>query len=174
MININNFTSNTSIVEQDGIDVVIGDGYFDKIMDTINKHVKVQVDNGRIKGEQYPVIYAQLLAEALRVTQQIVLQQPISDASVKSEEAKTELYKRQAKGFDDDAKTKILKELGTIYGLAFSVAKDDPNLEIPKCIRGNTLDNLASDLLDLSKLGSMPNGSIGFSNEPFSNVTPRT
>lgn len=178
-INIEDFTRNVSIVTNDtpnrpNVYTVTGEGVFDKIMDTVSKHLEIQFTNGRIKGEQYPILYADLMKHVLQVSQQIILQKPIADANKASEDAKAELYKRQTKGFDDQAKLKTLEQLMSGYGLAFSVAKDDPNLVVPKSITANNIDNLVTDLLDLSKLGSMENGSIGFATEPFKDVTQRT
>lgn len=178
-IDIDEFTRNVQIVkntEPNDSDayVVVGDGIFDKLMITISKHLEVQLTNGRIKAEQYPALYAELMKHALQTMQQIFLQWPIANANKESEEAKTELYKRQAKGFDDNAKIKVLEQLCSTWGLAFSVAKDNRDLVVPKSITSNNIDNLVTDLLDLSELGSMKDGSIGFSNNPYGQVTTRT
>lgn len=178
-INIDEFTRNVRIENQDtpnneDVYVVIGDGVFDKIMETISKHLEVQFTNNRIKAEQYPMLYAELMKHALQVCQQIFLQWPIADANKEAEAAKAELYKRQTKGFDDNAKIKVLEQMLSAWGLAFSVAKDNKDLRLPLSFSNNSIDNLITDLLDLSKLGSMPDGSIGFTDEPYDSVTPRT
>lgn len=172
-INIDDLTSNVTTKIVDDLQIVIGDGVFDRLMETVGKHLEAQFNNGRIKGEQYSALYAQLMQVVLQVAYQYALQKPVSDSTKESEEAKKELYKRQTRGYDDDAKIKVLRELITGYSMAFSVAKDDPNLVIPESIRSENIDCVTTALLEYSKLGSMENGSIGFTDKPYDLVTKR-
>ena len=177
-VDVENFTKDATIIPTPNAEdtyQVTGEGVFDKIMSTVTLHLQAQFDSGRIKGEQFASMYTQLTAKALETSMQLLLQLPLKDkqeellqAQIESEKAKSDLYERQAKGFDDDAKQKVTKILLDSWSVAFSVAKDDTNLVVPESINKKTIDSLVKDILVDSKLGQDGTGPIDLSSNPFS------
>lgn len=75
VVNINNLTSNTAISNS----VVTGDGIFDKIMETLTKHIQAQFDANRIRSEDYADVYLGALQYALTTATQILLSKDITE-----------------------------------------------------------------------------------------------
>ena len=75
VVNINNLTSNTTISNN----TVTGDGIFDKIMETLTKHIQAQFDANRIRSEDYADVYLGALQYALTTATQILLSKDITE-----------------------------------------------------------------------------------------------
>lgn len=80
-INISDITNNVSTNENTNGDIdVIGDGYFDDLMETVNTQLKAQYDNGRITGPVYANVYAAMMQTVLGQSMQFALQKGIQEA----------------------------------------------------------------------------------------------
>ena len=129
---------------------VTGKGILDVLMTTATKHLKAQLDAGRIRGEDYATAYVQVYTTTLQAALQAWLQKAIADkqedlidAQIATEKAKTALHRRQIEGFDEDYIQKILKICVDAWGVGFSVAKD--NFEatgIPAVMQKVSIDDL--------------------------------
>jgi len=137
------FTNNVTI---DANNNVSGDGVFDKMMETVNTHIDAQYKLGRIKGSDYSTVYLGSIQAAMAESMKFVLQRQIAEEQTDSEAAKSALIARQTKGFDDDAKTKLLKQQLDSWSVAYSVAKDANS--IPDSIKVNTIDSTLKSALD--------------------------
>ncbi len=168
---VEEITKNSLLVETNGIYSVTGEGSFDILMNAVDNHLQAQLQNNRIRAEDYSDLYVKIMSQVLQysvsATLEYLLKKPITDAQKDTQIEQAALYKRQAKGFDDNAKATVLKELLGGYGIAFSVAKDDENLVVPKAITANLIDNLVKNILIDSNLGDEIDGSIGLSDNPF-------
>ena len=74
-VNINNLTSNTAVSNN----TVTGNGIFDKIMETLTKHIQAQFDANRIRSEDYADVYLGALQYALTTATQILLSKDITE-----------------------------------------------------------------------------------------------
>ena len=92
-------------------------------------------------------------------------QKLLVDAQKATEAEKALLVTRQAKGFDDDAKQKLLKQALDSWSVAYSVAKDDNG--IPDSITVDSIDNIMKTAMD--SLGIPSN--LGVNTNPL-NYTP--
>ena len=138
-ITIEDLTSNVVTTVTGKKHVVTGDGVFDDMMETANKHAEAQFDMGRIKGVDYSVFYLGLIQTVLAQSTQFVLQKG-------AQEAQIALIDRQTKGFDDDAKQKLLKQSLDSWAVAYSVAKDAN--AIPDTIKVNAIDSVMKNAMD--------------------------
>ena len=102
-VGIDDITKNTSITDGK----VIGEGIFDKLMETATLHLKAQFDEGRIRGEDFAQAYMAVYTANLSTALQILLQQHI--------------VKLQA---DNLAKDVELKEQSLLLGLKELDLKD--------------------------------------------------
>lgn len=140
------FTDFTQNVTADTNNVVTGNGVFDDMMETINKHIDAQYKLGRIKGPDYSTVYLGAMQSAVAESMRFVLQQQIAEKQTDSEAAKVVLITRQTQGFDDDAKNKLLKQLLDSWSVAYSVAKDAQS--IPDSIKVDSIDSTLKSALD--------------------------
>jgi len=154
------FTDFTQNVTTDANNVVTGEGVFDDMMEAVNKHIDAQYQLGRITGADYSQVYLGALQSAMSESMKFVLQHKIAEeqtdnevaktanevARTNSEVAKTKLIERQTKGFDDDAKNKLLKQQLDSWSVAYSVAKDAQS--IPDAIKVNPIDSTLKSALD--------------------------
>jgi len=140
------FTNFTQNVTADTNNVVTGNGVFDDMMETINKHIDAQYKLGRIKGPDYSTVYLGAMQSAVAESMRFVLQQQIAEKQTDSEAAKVVLITRQTQGFDDDAKNKLLKQLLDSWSVAYSVAKDAQS--IPDSIKVDSIDSTLKSALD--------------------------
>jgi len=88
-INIADITSNVSV---DANNIVTGDGYFDDLMETINKHLQAQYDKGYIQGEPYTRAYVALAQSALAQAMQFSLSKRTTE--LRADIAEQELLKK--------------------------------------------------------------------------------
>lgn len=86
--------------------------------------------------------------QILAITQAVtfVLQKPIAEKQTDSEQAKKALIERQTKGFDDDAKQKLMKQMLDSWSVAYSVAKVANS--IPDSIKVNPIDSVTKSAMD--------------------------
>lgn len=147
-----NYTVNTvdividPSVVTDGTGSVAGDGVFDIFMQAIVAHLKVEYDARRITSDTYPQVYLGSLQTALTQAVTFALQRPMVEKQAASEDARKALVERQTKGFDDDAKQKLLKQMLDSWSVAYSVAKDANS--IPDTIKVNPIDSVAKNAMD--------------------------
>jgi len=140
------FTDFTQNVTTDANNVVTGDGVFDDMMESVNKHIDAQYQLGRITGADYSQVYLGALQSAMSESMKFVLQHKIAEEQTDSEAAKSKLIERQTKGFDDDAKNKLLKQQLDSWSVAYSVAKDAQS--IPDSIKVNPIDSTMKSAMD--------------------------
>lgn len=136
----------------EGSATITGSGAFDVFMQAIVAHLTVEYDKRRITSDAYPQIYLGAMQTALAQAVTFALQKPLVEKQATSEEAKTGLIIRQTKGFDDDAKQKLLKQALDSWSVAYSVAQDANS--IPDAIKVNPIDSImknAMDALDIVK-----------------------
>lgn len=124
-----------------------GTGIFDIIMTAVNGNVKCEYESGRIVGTQYADVYLGALQSTVQAAVALLTQKPLSEAQVNTSVEQRELLKkqqllveRQTKGFDDDAKQKLLKQTLESWGIAYSVAQDAQS--IPDTIKVNVIDSI--------------------------------
>ena len=145
-IDINEFTNGTVVV--DGIQHTwTGTGIFDVIMRAVNGNVSAEYDNGRIVGPAYSQVYLGALQTAIGTAAQLLLGVPDTESKVDTNKAQKVLLEkqqllveRQARGFDDDAKQKLLKQALDSWSVAYSVAQDANS--IPDSIKVNVIDSI--------------------------------
>lgn len=135
-IDISDVTSGVSV---DSNHTVIGNGVFDDLMETVNTHIKAQFDSDRIQSTDIANMYIGIMPAVLAESMKFVLQKEQS-------EAQTALVQRQTKGFDDDAKQKLLKQTLDSWSVAYSVAKDANS--IPDTIKVNSIDSVMKNAMD--------------------------
>jgi hypothetical protein len=161
-----NYTVNTvevvidPSVVTDGTASVTGDGVFDVFMQAIAAHLKVEYDARRITSDTYPTVYLGALQTALTQAVTFSLQRPLIEKQANSEDAKKALIERQTKGFDDDAKQKLLKQALDSWSVAYSVAQDANS--IPDAIKVNPIDSIMKNAMDSLAIvkGNNPLGEI--------------
>lgn len=139
-------------------------GAFDVFMQAMEAHILQEYNARRITGDQYPQIYLGAMQTALTQAVTFVLQKPMVERQAATEESKKLLVERQTKGFDDDAKQKLLKQVLDSWSVAYSVAKDANS--IPDAIKVNPIDNiLKSALVGLGIMAptdtSLPSNPLG-------------
>lgn len=141
-------TENANIVTNtDGNHVVVGDGVFDKLMETVVKHLRAEYTDGRLKGSDYANVYVSglqaVLAQSVEYLQggiNLTDKLSTSEEQRKLLQAQQALVARQTKGFDDDAKQKLLKQSLDSWSVAYSVAQDANS--IPDSIKVNVIDSI--------------------------------
>lgn len=102
-------------------------------------HLQHVRDENQITDGLLGEIYASTIASAINSAINFELQSYTADA----QEA---LIVRQTKGFDDDAKQKLLKQLLDSWSVAYSVAKDANS--IPDTIKVNPIDSVTKNAMD--------------------------
>lgn len=115
---IDEFTHNVKIVDQSTPTdpkhfVVTGDGVFDKLMMTAEKHLSAQFVSNRFRKEDYGQLYIKLYETTLQAA-----------LAAETEASKAKLYKRQIQGYGEQFKQQILKIMLDAWGVGFSVAQD--------------------------------------------------
>lgn len=146
-ITIDQLTNGKIDVDSENRAYWTGTGYFDIIMSAVNGNVKCEYESGRIVGVQYADVYLGALQGALNTAATLLLQRQDAEAKTDVSIEQKELLKkqqllveRQAKGFDDDAKQKLLKQTLDSWSVAYSVAQDANS--IPDTIKVNVIDSV--------------------------------
>jgi hypothetical protein len=143
-IAISTVTNATSVDKDTGISN--GTGIFDVLMNAINIQTIAEWEANRLKGTDYANVKMGAMTEAIKQSIMFALQKPISEKQTDSEVAKKLLIERQTKGFDDDAKQKLLKQALDSWSVAYSVAKDANG--IPDAIKVNPIDSIMKNAMD--------------------------
>lgn len=122
-IDILDITANVTV---DANHVVTGDGIFDDLMETVNKHIKAEYDSTRINGTDYSTVYLGALTKVLEQSIKFVLEKDNAGLKAKVTEknsdvlaAQESLYKRQEAGFDDNKYQKILETQMNAWNITF-------------------------------------------------------
>ena len=150
-----------------------GSGIFDKLMMAVNGNIKVQFDNGHIDTADYANVYLGALQSAIQSSMDFLLKEKLieeqiaeikADIALKAAQTTTEasnntvkvnqaalltkqgmLVDRQNKGFDDDAKGKLLKQVMDSWAVGFSVSQTD--ISVPDSIKVNVLDSITKNIM---------------------------
>lgn len=146
-ITIDQLTAGRIATDAEGKSYWTGTGYFDVIMSAVNGNVKCEYESGRIVGVQYAEVYLSALQGALQTALGLLLQEKEAETKADINIEQKELLKRQqtlverqTKGFDDDAKQKLLKQALDSWSVAYSVAQDANS--IPDSIKVNVIDSI--------------------------------
>ena len=159
-VDISYVTDNVTTVSSDNTTTIVGSGIFDDIMETINTHIDSQFTNGRITGAAYAEVYLGMMQSVLAESVKVLLSKDTVGAEVElksnqaelvskqtlTEEKKALLVARQTKGFDDDAKQKLLKQALDSWAVAYSVAKDANS--IPDSIKVDSIDSVMKSAME--------------------------
>ena len=128
----------------------VGTGIFDRLIAAVNENIDIQYQKDRIKGTEYANVYLGGLQSVLQQSIAYLLQRDATEAKTDvTKEQKNLLVEQQAlvirqtKGFDDDAKQKLLKQALDSWSVAYSVAQDENS--IPDTITVNVIDSLMKD-----------------------------
>lgn len=146
-ITIDQLTAGSIATDVEGKSYWTGTGYFDVIMSAVNGNVKCEYESGRIVGVQYAEVYLGALQGALQTALGLLMQEKDAetraDVNIEQKELlkrQQALVERQTKGFDDDAKQKLLKQALDSWSIAYSVAQDANS--IPDSIKVNVIDSI--------------------------------
>ena len=90
-INLEDLTNGVSIEDS----IVVGTGYLDKIMMTLNYHLRNEYESNRITGADYASVYLGMLQIALDKSVAILLSAKTSEQAAKAEAAKIYLTESQ-------------------------------------------------------------------------------
>lgn len=136
----------------------VGTGILDEIIMAVNGNIKVEYDSGRITGPDYAATYLGSMQAAISASVQLLLQKPITEQQTGLLQKQQALVERQTKGFDDDAKQKLLKQIVDGWSVAYSVSQDANS--IPDTIKVNVIDSVMKNAY--SNLGiTVTNDPIG-------------
>lgn len=152
--------TNGSIVADDGKYKWTGTGIFDTLIGAVNGNIKAQYDSGRIRDSDYAQVYLGALQSSINAAMQFLLQEQQAEAQAELTREQRALVERQTKGFDDDAKMKLLKQALDSWSIAYSVAQDAN--AIPDTIKVNVIDSIMKNAY--SNLG------ITVTNDPIGEV----
>lgn len=146
-ITIDQLTAGSIATDAEGKSYWTGTGYFDVIMSAVNGNIKCEYESGRIVGVQYAEVYLSALQGALQTALGLLLQEKEAETKADINIEQKELLKRQqalverqTRGFDDDAKQKLLKQALDSWSVAYSVAQDANS--IPDSIKVNVIDSI--------------------------------
>ena len=128
----------------------VGTGIFDILINAVIGNIKAEYDSGRISGQEYATVYLGALQSVINTSATLWIQKPDSEAKIDiAKEQKNLLLKqqllveRQTKGFDDDAKQKLLKQILDSWSVAYSVAQNANS--IPDSIKVDVIDSVMKD-----------------------------
>ena len=123
-VTIEELTTNVSV---DSNHVVTGDGVFDDVMETINKHIVAQYSAGRLKAENVATLYVGIVPTALSESIKFLLQRKTNTQQLRVLEAQEALYIRQKEAFDDNKYQKLFEAQLNYNGMVFQDA-DAPDV----------------------------------------------
>ena len=145
-ISVTDFTNN--VVTSPNFEVT-GDGVFDDIMGSVTTHIQAQYDSGKISGTEYATVYLGAMQSAMQTALKLLLERDLVTS-------KTALIDRQAAGFNDDAKQKLLKQALDSWSVAYSVSQADNS--IPDSIKVDSIDQIMKNAMD--SLGVIPTTAV--------------
>ena len=114
-------------------------GYVGDLLDIALAHLGKSRDAGQLTDELAGEVYASTINAAMVQAITFALKK---DTAI----AQEALIARQTKGFDDDAKQKLLKQALDSWSVAYSVAKDSNS--IPDAIKVNPIDSVMKNAMD--------------------------
>jgi len=123
-----------------------GTGVFDVLIKAVNKNIEGQYNLGRITSTDYANVYLGGLQSVIQQSVQFTLQKQHTEAQTDLVAAQKLLVDRQKKGFDDDAKQKLLKQALDSWSVAYSVAQSAN--AIPDAIKVDAIDQIMKDAMD--------------------------
>lgn len=123
-VTIEELTTNVSV---DSNHVVTGDGVFDDVMETINKHISAQYSAGRLKAENVATLYVGIVPTVLSESIKFLLQRKTNTQQLRVLEAQEALYIRQKEAFDDNKYQKLFEAQLNYNGMVFQDA-DAPDI----------------------------------------------
>lgn len=123
-VTIEELTTNVSV---DSNHVVTGDGVFDDVMETINKHISAQYSAGRLKAENVATLYVGIVPTVLSESIKFLLQRKTNTQQLRVLEAQEALYIRQKEAFDDNKYQKLFEAQLNYNGMVFQDA-DTPDI----------------------------------------------
>ncbi len=121
-------------------------GYIGDLLTLARAHVNAAIVANEITQAEAGQVYTAMIPAAMQNGIGFAMQEAITEEKVALTEAQTALAIRQAKGFDDDAKQKLLKQTLDSWSVAYSVAQDANS--IPDTIKVNVIDSITDDALD--------------------------
>jgi hypothetical protein len=147
-------------------------GFFDIMMNRIDKHIRTQYDKTRIRGQEYATAYVQLLQEAFKeaikyqaqlealrladeahnLEQQIKTKDlelktkelELAGKNIEATQAKIDLYKRQTEGFRDKAQHDMVKTVLDGWSILKTQNQDITN---PDVLGKQNIDNMFKDAI---------------------------
>ena len=126
-VTIEELTTNVSV---DSNHVVTGDGVFDDVMETINKHISAQYSAGRLKAENVATLYVGIVPTALSESIKFLLQRKTNTQQLRVLEAQEALYIRQKEAFDDNKYQKLFEAQLNYNGMVFQDANTPDILDV--------------------------------------------
>jgi len=121
-------------------------GYIGDLLTLARAHVNAAIVANEITQAEAGQVYTAMIPAAMQNGIGFAMQEAITEEKVALTEAQTALAIRQAKGFDDDAKQKLLKQTLDSWSVAYSVAQDAN--AIPDTIKVNVIDSVMLDAMD--------------------------
>lgn len=143
---ITSYTSNARIEENTDINdnrsyKVVGDGNFDKLMETARKHLDALYLSNAIRKEDYAALYTDLFKTGLQIV--LLAEEKGYDNALK---------KRQIQGFNESFKKDILKIMVDGWTVGFSASEetfyeeDDVDKIIPNPLKGPKINELYENI----------------------------
>ena len=129
-----------------GAKTLVDGGYAGDLLELTLVHLQEARDNNQLTEALVGEVYASTIATALNAAINFELQKEIAAEQLLTNVAQTALITRQTKGFDDDAKQKLLKQALDSWSVAYSVAKDANS--IPDAIKVNPIDSIMKNAMD--------------------------
>ena len=144
---ITSFTNNATIVASSDIDdqrtfEVKGDGNFDKLMETVRKHLDALLLSRCITKEEYASLYVDMMKTNLQIV--LLAEEKGWDNAVK---------KRQIQGFNESFKKDMLKIMIDGWTVGFSASEEaffldgDSDKAIPYPLTYDAITNLYKDFI---------------------------
>jgi len=124
----------------------IGTAIFDVLVGAVNKNIEGQYNLGRIPASDFATVYLGSLQSVIAQSMQFLLQKGATESKTNLTDAQKLLVDRQKKGFDDDAKQKLLKQALDSWSVAYSVAQSAN--AIPDAIKVDAIDQIMKNAMD--------------------------
>ena len=121
-------------------------GYVGDLLTLARAHITDAVDKNQLTQAEAGQVYTAMIPAAFQNGIGFAMQADTAIEKVKLTTAQTALAIRQAKGFDDDAKQKLLKQALDSWSVAYSVAQDANS--IPDSIKVNPIDSIMKNAMD--------------------------
>lgn len=93
-INLSSIT-NGKVVTAGGVTEWKGTGVFDKLIEVVNKNIKIQYDEGKIKGTEYANVYLGSMQAVLQQSVEYILKEKLIEVQIQNELKNLELKEEQ-------------------------------------------------------------------------------